>query len=88
MHILRNLDDAIQQIRYRPFLMRKILDRSPLRAGHRDAFFRALHNFREDDEITLETLSGLYRYRVDSTTVVDSGEMRVLDNSMTQFSLL
>lgn len=50
-------------------------------AGHRDTFFRALRNIREGDEITLETLSGLYRYRVDSTKVVDPGEMRVLDNS-------
>jgi sortase A len=50
-------------------------------AGHRDTFFRALRNIREGDEITLETLSGFYRYRVDSTKVVDPGEMRVLDNS-------
>ena len=50
-------------------------------AGHRDTFFRALRNIREDDEITLETLSGLYRYRVDSTKVVDPEETRVLENS-------
>jgi sortase A len=50
-------------------------------AGHRDTFFRALQNIREDDEITLETLSGLYRYRVDSIRVVDPGETRVLDHS-------
>jgi sortase A len=50
-------------------------------AGHRDTFFRALRNIREDDEITLETLSGLYRYRVDSAMVVDPGDTRVLDKS-------
>lgn len=50
-------------------------------AGHRDTFFRALRNIRLDDEIALETLSGVYRYRVDSTEVVDPGETRVLDNS-------
>jgi sortase A len=50
-------------------------------AGHRDTFFRALRKIREGDEITLETLSGLHRYRVDSTKVVDPGEMQVLENS-------
>jgi sortase A len=50
-------------------------------AGHRDTFFRALRNIHKNDEITLETLSGLYRYRVDSTEVVDPRETRVLDNS-------
>lgn len=50
-------------------------------AGHRDTFFRALQNIHEGDEITLQTVSGLYRYRVDFTKVVDPGEMRVLDNS-------
>jgi sortase A len=50
-------------------------------AGHRDTFFRGLRNIREGDEITLQTLSGLYRYRVDSTKVVDPGETQVLDSS-------
>jgi sortase A len=54
------------------------LDVAPAR--HRDTFFRVPRNIREGNEITLETLSGLYRYRVDSTKV-DPGEMRVLDNS-------
>lgn len=50
-------------------------------AGHRDTFFRALRNIREDHEITLETLNGTWRYRVDSTQVVDPGDVYVLDNS-------
>ncbi len=39
-------------------------------AGHRDTFFRALRNIREDDTIELETTSGLYRYVVKSTKIV------------------
>jgi|CZLA01.1.fsa_nt_gi sortase A len=50
-------------------------------AGHRDTFFRALRNIREGDEITLQTLSGFFRYRVDSAKVVDPVETQVLDNS-------
>ena len=43
-------------------------------AGHRDTFFRPLRNIRRDDEITLTTLNGSYRYRVDSTSVVEPEE--------------
>jgi sortase A len=50
-------------------------------AGHRDTFFRALRNIREDDEITLTTLSGSYRYRVNSIKVVEPEDTAVLDNS-------
>jgi sortase A len=50
-------------------------------AGHRDTFFRALRNVRQDDEITLMTLEGSYRYRVDSISVVGPEDTRVLDNS-------
>lgn len=50
-------------------------------AGHRDTFFRALRNIRKDDEITLTTLNGYYRYRVDSTTVVEPEDTEVLDDS-------
>ena len=46
--------------------------------GHRDTFFRPLHNIRKDDEITLTTLSGFYRYRVDSTEVVEPEDTNVL----------
>src|SRR3954447_22904340 len=38
--------------------------------GHRDTFFRPLRNIRKDDEITLTTLDGSYRYQVESTKVV------------------
>jgi sortase A len=50
-------------------------------AGHRDTFFRALRNVRQDDEITLMTLAGSYRYRVDSISVVGPEDIQVLDNS-------
>ena len=50
-------------------------------AGHRDTFFRALRHIRKDDEITLATLDGSYRYRVDSTNVVKPEDTEVLDDS-------
>jgi sortase A len=51
-------------------------------AGHRDTFFRGLRNIHKDDEITLTTLHGSYRYRVDSTQVVEPEDTEVLDNSV------
>lgn len=50
-------------------------------AGHRDTFFRPLRNIHQDDEITLTTLAGSYRYRVDSIKVVEPDDTAVLDNS-------
>jgi sortase A len=50
-------------------------------AGHRDTFFRALRNVRNDDEITVTTLDGSYRYLVDSTQVVAPEDTQVLDHS-------
>jgi LPXTG-site transpeptidase (sortase) family protein len=50
-------------------------------AGHRDTFFKPLRNIRRDDEITLTTLNESYRYRVDSTSVVEPQETHVLDDS-------
>jgi len=50
-------------------------------AGHRDTFFRALRNVQHDDEITLTTLSGAYRYLVDSAQIVAPEDIQVLDDS-------
>ncbi|HVB34362.1 MAG TPA: class D sortase [Patescibacteria group bacterium] len=50
-------------------------------AGHRDTFFRPLRNIRKGDEITLTTLSGSYRYQVDSTEIVGPEDTEVLDDS-------
>jgi sortase A len=47
-------------------------------AGHRDTFFRGLRNIHKDDEITLTTLHGSYRYRVDSAQVVEPEDIEVL----------
>jgi len=49
-------------------------------AGHRDTFFRGLRKILVNDEITLTTLSGSYRYRVDSTKVVKPEETEVLED--------
>ena len=57
-------------------------------AGHRDTFFRALRNVRADDEITLMTLEGSYRYRVDSIKVVEPEDTQVLNNSGTDILTL
>lgn len=50
-------------------------------AGHRDTFFRELQSLRKEDEITLTTLHGSYRYRVDSTLVVEPREIWVLKDT-------
>ena len=47
-------------------------------AGHRDTFFRPLRLIRANDEITLTTLGGSYRYRVVSTSVVTPEDVQVL----------
>ncbi|MCL4851772.1 MAG: class D sortase [Bryobacteraceae bacterium] len=48
-------------------------------AAHRDTFFRALKGVRKDDRILLETLTGTYEYKVDSTTIVSPNNISVLD---------
>jgi sortase A len=47
-------------------------------AGHRDTFFRALRNIREDDAIEFETTHGAYRYIVKSTQIVGPRDVSVL----------
>ena len=39
-------------------------------AGHRDTHFRALKDIQKGDDIVLETRTGLFLYRVKSTTIV------------------
>ncbi len=48
-------------------------------AGHRDTFFRGLRNVRQNDEITLTALTGVYRYRVEATQVVAPEATEVLN---------
>ena len=50
-------------------------------AAHRDTFFRALRNIRDQDVITLSTLTGTYRYQVDSVEVVGPNATEVLADS-------
>jgi sortase A len=57
-------------------------------AGHRDTFFRGLRQIRKDDEITLTTLTGSYRYRVESTRVVEPEATEVLDDAETEILTL
>jgi len=57
-------------------------------AGHRDTFFRGLRNIHKDDEITLTTLHGSYRYRVDSTQVVEPKDTQVLGATADDFLTL
>lgn len=47
-------------------------------AGHRDTFFRALRNIREDDAIEFQTTAGTYRYIVKSTKIVTPRDVSVL----------
>jgi sortase A len=50
-------------------------------AGHRDTFFRALRNIREDDTIELQTTHGSYHYIVKSTKIVTPRDVSVLEAS-------
>ena len=47
-------------------------------AGHRDTFFRGLKDIRKNDEIQLQTASGLSRYQVDWMKVVANDDQNVL----------
>ena len=57
-------------------------------AGHRDTFFRGLRNIHKDDEITLTTVHGSYRYRVDSTQVAEPQDTQVLAATADDFLTL
>lgn len=50
-------------------------------SAHRNTFFKPLHDIQVDDEIILTTLTGNFRYRVDSTSVVQPEEVDVLDDT-------
>jgi sortase A len=47
-------------------------------AGHRDTFFRELKDVRRDDDIQLQTATGLFHYQVDWAKVVAPDEVSVL----------
>jgi len=56
-------------------------------AGHRDTFFRGLKDVRTDDELELQTASGVTHYRVDSVRVVQPHDTSVLWTSSGDSSL-
>ena len=47
-------------------------------AAHRDTFFRGLQGVAEGDELTIATLDGNYRYRVDWTKITNPDDVSVL----------
>ena len=47
-------------------------------AGHRDTYFRALKDIRTNDEIQIQTATGLSNYEVDSVQIVAPGDIGVL----------
>ena len=49
-------------------------------AGHRDTFFRGLHNIRKRDDILVTTPSENQLYEVDSTRIVSPEDVQVLDD--------
>ena len=50
-------------------------------AGHRDTFFRELKDIRKNDEIQLQTATGIFHYEVDWVKVVDPDDINVLEPS-------
>ncbi|MGD0567758.1 MAG: class D sortase [Candidatus Sulfotelmatobacter sp.] len=50
-------------------------------AGHRDTFFRELKDIRKDDEIQLQTATGLLHYEVDWAKVIAPDDVSVLSPS-------
>jgi sortase A len=48
-------------------------------AGHRDTFFRALKDVREDDMVRITTPRGRYEYVVEATAIVEPTRTDVLD---------
>lgn len=47
-------------------------------AAHRDSYFRALKDIREDDTIELTTLDGTFHYTVEWTRIVEPEDVSVL----------
>lgn len=56
-------------------------------AGHRDTFFRDLKDIHQNDEIRLQTLTGLFRYQVDWVKVVEPNDAAVLEPSTAESTL-
>jgi sortase A len=48
-------------------------------AAHRDTFFRPLEGIKTGDEVVVTTPTGVHRYAVTGTRIVDPSEVSVLD---------
>ena len=57
-------------------------------SAHRDTFFRPLRHVRVNDEITVTTTAGHYRYRVLSTEVTSPDNVSVLKATTTEILTL
>jgi sortase A len=49
-------------------------------AGHRDTFFRSLKDIHKDDEIILQTVSGVSKYRVDWIQITAPGDSGIISS--------
>jgi sortase A len=50
-------------------------------AGHRDTYFRVLRDIRANDEIRLQTVSGIARYEVDWIQITAPGDGDIVANT-------
>ena len=50
-------------------------------AGHRDSYFKDLKNIVENDEVLLEHIEGVSKYRVEKTIIVNPEEIDYIKNN-------
>jgi sortase A len=53
-------------------------------SGHRDGYFRVLKDVQVGDTITLQTLEGEKRFKIDATTIVDKADTTLLKDTRDQ----
>ena len=53
-------------------------------SGHRDGYFRVLKDVQVGDTITLQTLEGAKRFKIDATTIVDKADTTLLKDTRDQ----
>lgn len=56
-------------------------------AGHRDTFFRELRNIRQNDQIQLQTTTGISSYAVDWMKIVEPSNTSILESPTTESTL-
>ena len=50
-------------------------------AGHRDSYFKELKNIVENDDVLLEHIEGVSKYRVEKTIIVNPEEIDYINNN-------